>query len=274
MKKLKVILIAIIASIIYLIGYYNIIHIPLAVYILIIFWTFYLGTMFILDFNIGVLDLFTILLFPSFIMSALLTSLWVYVPKIFIILHLNYNLSTDILADLFSIGLIIFSSYAVIISMNIFSVSRYKKLPLIQAAQTIIYIYSYVTGYILFNLVLTFHFAWYFILLFYILLGTFLIFLNNWSAKLNFQENVIYMLTGLFLIIELSSVLLFIPISQYVLPLILIVFIYIYNGIVIHLNKRIFLKKAKIEYIVISFIILIIILITSNWGIAGNLIGK
>ncbi len=269
MKKFKVLALAFIATCITCIVITS--SLSLSLLAISIFLLFYLGTMWVLDFDLSFAGYVTNLLFPSLILTTITVAIAIYVPRYSYLFPAGADFFSYFLLIIFILG---FSSYALIISMNIFNVSRYKRLPLLQAAQTVIYVFSFAGGYLLLNLIHHFYSSTWFILLpLYLLTSGYLFFINNWSIKLGNKENLIYSLLGMFIIFQISVVLLFFPLIYYIYPLAITLCIYIFNGILIHAHKRISLRRAAYEYLTLGIIMVTIIFLTSHWGIAGNIIG-
>jgi hypothetical protein len=269
MKKIKVIGLAVISAIVSFICFERTIN-PLFLTAG-IFVLYYGATFWIMESDVDMEGLFTILLFPALIMSSIALGLFTYIPEFLSHIHVSF---AGILILFALLAVFIFSSYALIISMNIFNVSRYKRLPLLQAAQTIVYVFSFAGGYLALNLIHHFYLAsWYILIPIYVILSGYLFYINNWSIKLDAQDNFIFTALGMFVIAQIAIVLAFFPLVFYVYPLAITLCIYIFNGILIHVHKRNPLSRTLLEYIGLGAVMLLIILLTSQWGVAGNIIG-
>lgn len=273
MKKIKVFLLAAIVSLILLYVIFSHAFSPF-IDVIILFVIYYAGTFWILDYDVDVLGLFTLMLFPAVMLSIVGLSVVTYISKLYTITGSLPLMLQHIFVVIFVFAIIVLSSYAAVISMNIFNVARYKRLPLLQAAQTIVYMYSVIGSYLGFTLIQHFFLPnWYVVLPLYIIFSGFLIFINNWTSKFTLQENMMYTIIGMFIIIQFAAALSFFPLISYAFPITITVILYLYNGIMTHLNKRNLLQRITYEYITLLSIVLILILITSHWGVAGNIVG-
>jgi hypothetical protein len=166
-----------------------------------------------------------------------------------------------IIAVLFAIG-----HYALLLSGNIFSVAGIRTIALLRAAQTVSLVMTLLSGFLLFDTVVSFKFP--------ILATTFLIFLASvvlsipalWTVEVGESINfkiVLYSLVIAILMSILSISISFWPTTISTTSLFLTSMLYCFLGLSQHhLSQRLF-KNTVWEYIVVGGVVLVTILLTS-----------
>ena len=224
----------------------------------------YAGMYWILDYPIKKSSYFTFMLFPSIVAFPVLFLINDYSSELAV-----FKVSALLIAAVLCIYMV--SIYAISLSVNILNVATISKIPLVQAAHTVIFFYTFVTSYLYF-IVIT-HYAMptgiYIFLDF--LVAFILLFQSIRGIVEGVGEAIILSLFGAFCVLQISLVLLSWRVISAIVALIFTVIIYIYQGIILHENKNSFTFGVLFEYVGLFSISLIILAIASKWGIAGGL---
>lgn len=166
---------------------------------------------------------------------------------------------------LFGIG-----QYALLLTANIFSVAAIRTIALFRAASAVGFVMTLLTGFFLFDTILSFRLHFWAVGLF-VTLVSFLLFVPGlWSVELDQRltrtvlrySSVLALVMG-FLSIAIS----FWPISIAVSSLFLSTGLYIFLGVSQHhFSQRLF-KKTVWEYVTVAAVVLVTMLLTSGWGV-------
>ena len=167
-----------------------------------------------------------------------------------------------IIVVLFAIG-----QYALLLTGNIFSVAAIRTIALLRAAQAVGFLMTLLTGFFVFNTVLSFRHGFWWNAPF-VFLGSLLLLLPAlWSVRLEVKltrELVMHSLTLSALLAMMSVAISIWPISLAVASLFLTTMLYTYLGITQHhFSERLF-KRTAWEYIMVGVIVLVTMLLTSG----------
>ncbi len=169
--------------------------------------------------------------------------------------------SRILIAVVFAVG-----NYALLLSGNIFSVAAIRTIALLRAAQTVGFVMTLLTGFLLFDTIYSFRLGFWWIGPL-VAIASFLLTLPSlWSIgvgeKLNRRVLVLSLYIALFLGI-LSMVVTFWPVTLAVSSLFLTTMLYCLVGVTQHsLSERLF-DKTIWEYIVVGGVVIITMLVTS-----------
>lgn len=159
------------------------------------------------------------------------------------------------------------SYYCLLLSQNVFNVSAIRTIPLYRAASTVTFLFSLITAFLLFNVILSFGmlFIWNGIGVFLISLP--LILQMLWSIEMEGVDNVL-VFTSLFLSLVLGEVALslsFWPISGPMASLILATAMYVILGISTHQFRGRLTREVVLEYIGVGGVVFLVALFTTSW---------
>lgn len=167
-------------------------------------------------------------------------------------------------AILFALGM-----YAILLVENIYNVAAVRTIQLLRAAHSVGLLLTLVTCFLLFAIIFSLHlpFYWNFLLVF---VTSFLLVLQSlWAMKLEAkisQEIFLYTVVTSLVLSELAFVFSFWPIQTIIEALFLTTVFYSLVGMVQqHLVERLF-KRTVIEFIVVSAIVFMLVLLTTRWG--------
>ena len=272
MKKLKILGLSFLTSLIVYFDF-QFAFLPIWALFVSVFILYYGTTYWILESDIDQSGWFTLLLFPSLFMACIAEALNLYTHPLIHDFHVSIK-GESLVIFLFYFFIFTIIGYLIILTMNIFNVSRYKRLPLLQAAQSILYVCTSIGGYVAYNLAFnSFSNHWSVFLILTIIISSFLIFINNWGLKIVGKESGVLILIGMYIIGQIGFVLLLFPLQSYIIPLTTSIALYIFNGMIIRMKKHKHMKASWVEYLTLTILMLILILYTSHWGIAGNILG-
>ncbi len=173
------------------------------------------------------------------------------------------------IAKILVVGLFAVGQYASLLTANIFSVAAIRTIALFRAASAVGFIMSLVTGFLLFNTVLSFKMGFWLNvpLVFFISLG--LVIPALWSIELQDRLSIKVALYSLFIAIGMSLFALsisFWPVSVVVSSIFLATMLYVYLGITQHhFSGRLF-GKTIWEYVSVGVVVLVTMLLTSIYA--------
>jgi hypothetical protein len=160
------------------------------------------------------------------------------------------------------------SFYALLLTENIFNVSRERTIQLIRAAQTIGFYLTLVTGFLFLDILISLHLDFYF----NVLIGYAAIFLlllqYFWSLRLSpeIEKSVIvYSSVISFLLSELILVFSFWPVKTLNSALFLTSCFYVFLGIGGYEIQEKLFKRVIIEFIAVPSFVFILILLSTSW---------
>jgi hypothetical protein len=166
---------------------------------------------------------------------------------------------------LFGVG-----QYALMLSGNIFSVAAIRTIALVRAASAVEFVMSLLTGFLLFNTILSFRLSFWATGLWTSLVSFLLLVPGLWSIQLlqRLTKQVILYSATLAVMMGLCAVAItFWPISLSVSSLFLCTMLYIYLGISQHhFSQRLFAKTVG-EYVTVGAVVLVTMLLTAGWGV-------
>jgi len=224
----------------------------------------YLGAFWALFFKVRGERLITIMLFPSFGIVAL---------SILLQLILTSFIGGIGQIPLFIISLVIIGvfTYINLLSVNILNTSYLQNIPLAQAAKASIFILSLLDGFLIFFLLFTND-----INILYRIGGVFLTvillsYISLWSVDMFRSEKLLTAIALAVLLTFIAGAISIWPISAPYLALTLTLVFYIFMNISLEM-REIISEYIWIEYAVIFSLILLLLLLLSEWGINGLLI--
>lgn len=166
---------------------------------------------------------------------------------------------------LFGVG-----QYALMLTGNIFSVAAIRTIALVRAATAVGFVLSLLTGFLLFNTILSFRLSFWFIGMWVTLVSFFLLLPGLWSVGLlqKLSRQILLYSGVLAVMMGLCAVsVTFWPISLSVNSLFLCTMLYIFLGISQHhFSQRLF-KKTVGEYVTVGAVVLVTMLFTAGWGV-------
>ncbi len=170
-----------------------------------------------------------------------------------------------LIAVIFGIG-----QYALLLSANIFSVAAIRTIALFRAASAVGFVMTLVTGFFLFDTILSFRFEFYVIGLLVMLTSFCLTLPALWSVELLPKLNARTMVFSVFLAFSMgmfSVAVSFWPISTSVASLFLSTMLYVVLGLSQHhFSERLF-NRTVWEYVVVGLVVTATMLLTVGWGV-------
>jgi len=168
------------------------------------------------------------------------------------------------MATIFAVGI-----YAILLVENIYNVAAVRGIQLLRAAYSVGFLLTLFTAFLLLSLIFSFHLPsyWNFLL---VLVATFPLILQSlWAMKLETKigrETFLYTQITAICLAELAFVFSFWPINPVIEALFLTSVFYSLVGMIQqHLVGRLF-KQTAIEFIVVSLIVFLLVLLTTKWG--------
>lgn len=224
----------------------------------------YIGAFWALFFKVRGERLITIMLFPSFGIVALSVLLQLIL--------------TSFIGGIGQIPILIISviiigifTYINLLSVNILNTSYLQNIPLAQAAKAAIFILSLLDGFLIFFLLFTND-----INILYRISGVFLTvillsYISLWSVDMFRSEKLLTAIALAVLLTFIAGAISIWPISAPYLALTLTLIFYIFMNISLEM-REIISEYIWLEYAVIFSLILLLLLLLSEWGINGLLI--
>lgn len=172
--------------------------------------------------------------------------------------------SKVVLAIIYALGL-----YSVYLSQNIFIVSSTRTIALLSGARIVSFVVTLVSFFLLTNVVFTLHLIIFPILLLILFYTCFLIYHLLWIYTLERLNKSLLIWAGALslCIIEIATLLWFWPSKPPIIALFLTGFLYIVIGLShIWFEKR-FFKGVLWEYAWVGFVVILVLLVFSSWGI-------
>jgi len=184
---------------------------------------------------------------------------------------------TDVGGEIGNSGILIFSlllgglNYIVFLTANILNVASFKKIPLLQVAQTTLYFFTVLITFLLFDFVQSLGYSlWVDVIILFI--AMFLLLYQQFWFVIGERRSLINVVTVLSLILIMAFVMFsFWPINIFLLNLSLAMVVYVLIGLVMHISKNSLTKSLTFEYIGLLIIVAAIITLMSDWGSFGNL---
>jgi hypothetical protein len=160
--------------------------------------------------------------------------------------------------------------YALLLTANIFSVAAIRTIQLFRAATAVGFVMSLMTGFFMFDTILSFRPDFWAVGLF-VAIGSFLLMVPGlWSVNLEEKLSkrvVMYSFWMAFMMGLLAFAICFWPISIAVSSLFLCTMLYIFLGVSQHyFSQRLFAKTVG-EYVTVGLVVLATMLLTSGWGV-------
>lgn len=166
-----------------------------------------------------------------------------------------------VIAILFAVG-----HYALLLSGNIFSVAAIRTIALLRAAQTVSLVMTLLTGFLLFDTVVSFRFPIFGTALLVFIVGLLLSIPALWTVEVGESLNikiVIYSLIIALLMSILSISIYFWPTTISTTSLFLTSMLYCFLGLSSHhFSQRLF-KNTVWEYVIVALVVLTTVLVTS-----------
>lgn len=199
---------------------------------------------------------------PIWIVSWLLPSLFTAgVGLFYFLLPSSYAITIPVIAIYF------FGMYALLLSGNIFSVAAVRTIQLFRSASAVNFLLTLLTGFLLYDTVLSFKLPFYlnaplvFLISFLLFLGP--VWSINLKKKLD-SQTVFYTLIPSLGIGEMAIIISFLPASITMGSLFLTSLIYVSLGLIqANLSGRLFEKTIK-EYLIAGFLVLIVFILYSQ----------
>lgn len=165
---------------------------------------------------------------------------------------------------LFGVG-----EYALLLTSNIFSVAAIRTIALFRAASAVGFVMTLVTGFLLYNTILSFRLAFWANGVGVAIISFLLLLPALWSVELldKITGKIISYSAGLAVVIGmLATAIAFWPVSLAVASLFLTTTLYVFLGISQHhFSDRLFTKTIW-EYVTVGMVVLVTMLVTAGWG--------
>jgi len=160
--------------------------------------------------------------------------------------------------------------YSLLLTENIFSVAAIRTIQLLRSAHAVSFLLTLVTGFFLYNVVLSFRQDFWINFLIVVVLSLPLVLQGLWCIELDatkISRKIWFYSLGISLGLgEIALVFAFWPVTVVVGSLSLITGLYITLGLAQHyLTERLF-KRTVVEYLAVGIAVLIVVLATTRWG--------
>jgi len=172
----------------------------------------------------------------------------------------------NILAKILVIGLFAVGQYASLLTANIFSVAAIRTIALFRAASAVGFIMSLVTGFLLFNTVLSFKMGFWFNVPLVFIISLMIVIPALWSVELQEKINIKVAMYSLFTALGVALMALaisFWPVSVVVASIFLATMLYVYLGLTQHHFSGKLFGKTAWEYVTVGVVVLVTMLVTS-----------
>ncbi|OGC91865.1 hypothetical protein A2899_00450 [Candidatus Amesbacteria bacterium RIFCSPLOWO2_01_FULL_49_25] len=160
--------------------------------------------------------------------------------------------------------------YAVLLTANIFSVAAIRTIALLRAAHAVGFVMTILTGFFLFDTVMSFRLDWWANGLLAAGVGVILIMPALWSVELleKVERNIwLYSVTLGGCIGTLAMAVSFWPMNTVVNSLFLTTSLYVFLGVAQHHFAQRLFKRTIWEYLTVGVVVLVTMLATSGWGV-------
>lgn len=173
-------------------------------------------------------------------------------------------------AKLAVIGLFGIGQYALLLTSNIFSVATIRTIALFRAAQAVGFVMTLLTGFFLYDTILSFRFGFWINAPLVFIASALLLLPVLWSVRL--EERLSPQLVSFSIVLSILQAILvtsisFWPVSLAVSSLFLTTMLYVYLGITQHYFSDRLFKKTAWEYIIVGMVVLVTMLVTSGGGV-------
>lgn len=222
----------------------------------------YFGLYWVLEFNIIGLRLFFIFLLP--------------IMFDFMFIQSTLSLGSRFLMNVEGVELfiaIIFGilNYIIILTANILNVSSVRKIPLLQVAQTSLYFFSVFLFFLVFDSIQRIELSPV-IDIFLIFTLSFLILYQLFWFIIEDKKLLFFtVLSADFALILVYIVLSFWPIHPILFNILMTAVVYVLSGLVMHSIKKSLTRGTELEYAIIILVLLITVIVTSNWNSFGSI---
>ncbi len=162
-------------------------------------------------------------------------------------------------------------TYLIVLTANLINYSSYKEIPLGKAARASSYIFSLLTQYFAFFVIFSQNIfpLLKFILTFFIVL--YFSYCLLWDLKIGRDKNILLSTAIAFSTLLFGLSLAWWPLSAEIISLLIVLVLYVLFGIALEIRQKVS-KYIWIEYIFLFIMILIFLVMSSNWGINGDLL--
>lgn len=179
-------------------------------------------------------------------------------------------LPQSIIARIVIIALFGVGQYALLLTANIFSVAAIRTIALVRAATAVGFAMTLLTGFLLYNTILSFKLDFWLVGLTVTAASLLLILPGLWAVKLEAKLNkevIIYSVWLAILLGWLAGAISFWPISLAVESLFLCTMLYIFLGVTQHeFSQRLF-KRTVWEYVIVGAVVICTMLLTAGRGV-------
>ncbi len=224
----------------------------------------YLGVFWALSFRIKGERFVTVLFFPSLAIFVLTLYIELIIGSIFGDIN---RVLTQILASM----IVALVSYILILTANILNVGFLENIPLTQAGRAAHYVLTLISTYLFFSIIFSNSIG--------IILKISLVFavtylfttIALWTIKIEYRQRFLSSLSISITMVVLGFVLVLWPISSEYLALIMTLIYYMALGMALEI-REVLSSRIWLEYLLLFFAIILILLLISDWGINGRLI--
>lgn len=179
-----------------------------------------------------------------------------------------FLLPTNILSRFFDVFLFGIGMYALYLTSNIYSVAKGRTIQLLHAAHAIGFFFTLITSLFFTNTIFSHHLAFYWNALFMGLTHFPLVFLFLWSVRLEpkIDRRLIELAVLMtVLLVELSTVFSFFPMSVWNVALLLMTALYIGLGVLQNLLQERLFQNALVEYSVVALFMCVVFFVMVPW---------
>jgi len=162
------------------------------------------------------------------------------------------------------------SLYLLMLTSNIYNVAAIRTIALLRAAHAVGILFSLISTFFLVNVLLSFHLPFYLVALGVVLVAGPLYLVGLWSYELEdfiskrvFMYSIIYT----FVTAQIATVLSFWPIAPINGALAMATVMYVLLSITQFVFKESLKARIALEHLIITFIVFVIILISTRWGV-------
>jgi len=232
--------------------------------LLLIAFIMYFGVAWVANFRISGERFITVLLFPS--LSVFILTLYID-----LIIGSIFGDVSKLVTQIFASIVVAIISYVLVLTANVLNVGFLEKIPLTQAGRAAHYVLTLISAYLFYSIIFNNSFS-VIIKLGAVFLLTYL-FTNIalWTIDIRQNQRILSSFGISLMLSNLTFVLMIWPIGSEYLALILSLVYYMALGVALEI-REVLNVRIWLEYGFIYFVIVLILLIISSWGINGRLI--
>lgn len=224
----------------------------------------YIGTYWVLSYRVRGERFVTVLLFPALAIFILLLYIELIINSIFGEVG---RFLTGFLASI----VVGFTSYILILTTNILNIGYLERIPLTQAGRAAHYVLTLISTYLFFSIIFSNSLSVMIKLIGVTLISYLFTSIALWTIDIRFNQRMLSSIGIALTMMLFAFVLLIWPIGSEYLSLILSLVYYMALGLALEI-REVLSKRIWFEYTFLFLVIILILLIISDWGINGSLI--